>query len=442
MQQISLNLNNIDVFPQLTEKEQNQIRRILEKYSGNREKLILKSISEIEALECVNFYIASYQRGYRWGKDEIEALLNDIYAVKESGGENDYCMQPLVVKCVTNKMAFPLDTLTSPLETKPSSVNLEICYELIDGQQRLTTLFLILNTFSEYTNEKNDKPNYKIYYELDRAIDKEFLNNAKEIIENWIKENYYITKYKKLVSFNPKFIPDIQNLCRIIRSRLKFIWNEIEPDAKDAPEKVFRKINKGKIPLTNAELFKAMLLNCPDSANDARKREIEKIAFEWDKIERELRNDDFWYFISNDTSDKRTRIDYLLDIYASRLADSLEKAQQYDANKERYSFLVVSAYLKNRKKENPTEDEGEEIRSAWQQIVDLYEQIRSWYNDSELYHFIGFLVACKGKRTDTIELMKTLYRKNTTINESADGKKFATKKDMRNFVKNACSVVI
>lgn len=120
MQQISLNLNNIDVFPQLTEKEQNQIRRILEKYSGNREKLILKSISEIEALECVNFYIASYQRGYRWGKDEIEALLNDIYAVKESGGENDYCMQPLVVKCVKNKMAFSLDALASSSDTEPS----------------------------------------------------------------------------------------------------------------------------------------------------------------------------------------------------------------------------------------------------------------------------------------------------------------------------------
>lgn len=24
-------------------------------------------------------FIASYQRGYRWGKDEVKALLNDIY---------------------------------------------------------------------------------------------------------------------------------------------------------------------------------------------------------------------------------------------------------------------------------------------------------------------------------------------------------------------------
>ena len=63
------------------------------------------------------FVIEAYQRGYRWTKDEIEHLLNDIDEIPD--GQN-YCLQPIVVK---NKNGF---------------------YELIDGQQRLTTLYLIM----------------------------------------------------------------------------------------------------------------------------------------------------------------------------------------------------------------------------------------------------------------------------------------------------------
>ena len=76
-------------------------------------KIILetKLVGKIEG----EFYIPSYQRGYRWGKDEVERLLDDIHA----NGANGYCLQPIVVR-----------------RRKDG-------YELIDGQQRLTTLFLL-----------------------------------------------------------------------------------------------------------------------------------------------------------------------------------------------------------------------------------------------------------------------------------------------------------
>ena len=62
------------------------------------------------------FYVPAYQRGYRW-KDEAEMLLNDIDEIVE--GQN-YSLQPIVVKNIGEKK-----------------------YELIDGQQRLTTIFLL-----------------------------------------------------------------------------------------------------------------------------------------------------------------------------------------------------------------------------------------------------------------------------------------------------------
>ena len=73
------------------------------------------------------FNIPEYQRGYRWEKKQVEDLLNDIkdFIDKRSANlvkENEfYCLQPVVVY-------------------KTSDYN----YDVIDGQQRLTTLYLIL----------------------------------------------------------------------------------------------------------------------------------------------------------------------------------------------------------------------------------------------------------------------------------------------------------
>lgn len=43
-----------------------------------------------------DYYVPSYQRGYRWGRDEVIRLLDDIF----ENGANPYCLQPIVVKSV------------------------------------------------------------------------------------------------------------------------------------------------------------------------------------------------------------------------------------------------------------------------------------------------------------------------------------------------------
>ena len=81
-------------------------------------ELMLKSVYD---LLDKNYFIPSYQRGYRWGKEEVEYLLEDIYEIPLG---QKYCLQPVVVK------------------------NVNTVYELIDGQQRMTTLYLIMKCFS------------------------------------------------------------------------------------------------------------------------------------------------------------------------------------------------------------------------------------------------------------------------------------------------------
>lgn len=55
----------------------------------------LKSIGNLFKL---NFFIPSYQRGYRWEKRQVEDLLEDIKSFYEDKKEGFYCLQPIIVK--------------------------------------------------------------------------------------------------------------------------------------------------------------------------------------------------------------------------------------------------------------------------------------------------------------------------------------------------------
>lgn len=122
------------------------------------------------------FYVPSYQRGYRWGADEVLRLLNDIY----QNGRNTYCLQPIVVRKNGDR------------------------FELIDGQQRLTTLYLIFRFLYQLNPYYYDEPKFNLIYETrdnseeymrsldfsrrNENIDFWFLANAYETIEKWFAE--------------------------------------------------------------------------------------------------------------------------------------------------------------------------------------------------------------------------------------------------------------
>ena len=73
------------------------------------------------------FHIPAYQRGYRWERTQVKTLLNDLYQCMEANGqEKDYCLQPVVV------------------QKKGVQKKGKLQYDLIDGQQRLTTIYILL----------------------------------------------------------------------------------------------------------------------------------------------------------------------------------------------------------------------------------------------------------------------------------------------------------
>ena len=252
------------------------------------------------------FLIPDYQRGYRWEEQQVIDLLNDIWEFREKPKKTEkefYCLQPIVVCKVKD-------------DTR---------WELIDGQQRLITIFLIIR----YINKEifnSDEPVFSLEFAT-RPDSQSFLQNI-DLSRN--EENidyYFICKaYEAIKSWFPK-----HGITRLVATQLypvllantKILWYEVNDELNpefDSKE-VFTRLNMGKIPLTNAELIKALFLsqdNFDDSDPDAVRMKQFEIAGEWEKIEYNLRDNEFWYFFNNEDSASASRIEFLFDLLAQK----------------------------------------------------------------------------------------------------------------------------
>lgn len=306
-------------------------------------RLLDKYIGDIKG----EFYVPDYQRGYRWEKTEIEALLNDIYEFGNKKEDGDYCLQPIVVRNINGR------------------------FELIDGQQRLTSLFLIYVYMHKESNGFIDLPKFSISYET-RAQSAEFLVNPDESRKEENIDFYFIYKAYKIISewFSGKDKKStLTNINTYFDECVKIIWYEV-PDSEDS-EDLFTRLNIGKIPLTNSELVKALFLK-KNNENEIRQEEL---SLEWDIIEKELHNDDFWSFLTNTENDKyETRVDLVLDLLS----------QKEYTDKEIYRTFY---YFDNQLKE------GKSLVEVWGEIQHTFLTLKEWFKDHNYYHKIGYLIA-------------------------------------------------
>ncbi|WP_210241997.1 DUF262 domain-containing protein [Mesorhizobium sp. B2-7-1] len=295
------------------------------------------------------FRICAYQRGYRWGRHEVHQLLDDIWESKGS----PYRLQPIVVRAIAQNE-----------------------WELIDGQQRLTTLYLIY-LFMQRSGLKKFGPRYSIVYDT-RDKSGEFLNapDSARAADN-IDFHYLYAAYAEIEAW---FGPDghkqqerADKLFIWFKDGVEVIW--YETGAEEDPIALFARLNIGRIPLTDAELVKAHLLTQVQGPQHRADRAF-SVAAQWDGIERDLRRSDIWAFISNRQGDDYpTRITLLLDTLAER--QQLPDAQ----HGQRQTF--------ERLRDAITRDPMD----FWNEVVELHARVLGWFEDHHLYHRIGFLIA-------------------------------------------------
>ena len=357
-------------------------------------KIELRSVAQLLNL---NFFIPSYQRGYRWTTQQVEDLLEDIWDFSQQEHQEGefYCVQPLVVRRMS-KGEKEFNSL--PLEDE--------WYEVIDGQQRLTTIYLILTFFG-----KNNLYQLKYQRGLDikkflketfsnEKIDFYYLRKAYTSITNWFEKDKEtkIDAFQRVLLYHTSNDDEIEDKANNIR----FIWYE---SVDEEPIKVFTRLNIGKISLTNAELIKALFLNRNNftkEGNAVRLRQQE-IATEWDNIEYKLQNDEFWLFLNAIGDNRPTRIDFIFDLICERNILTLENEQIKSIGTDEYkTFRYFYQYFKQ---------ENADIAYCWRIVKKYFQTFQEWYDDVELYHYIGFLVEYKPK--NIILTLVNEWEKNT-----------------------------
>ncbi|MDR1479636.1 MAG: DUF262 domain-containing HNH endonuclease family protein [Planctomycetaceae bacterium] len=351
-----------------------------------------------------NFFIPSYQRGFRWTKQQVEDLLNDIYSFAKSQDEF-YCLQPVVVRKCT-------DAVKSQNNLESDNGD-DVWYEVVDGQQRLTTIRIILEYLvKDHLNGKSleaeyKKPVFALEYETRRET-KEFLSRIASVQESDIKGidfDFIFHAYQHIVGWfkrqeKPRSVREsiLRTLVHTMKDKehegvVQIIWYEI--DDTENPIDTFIRINMGKIPLTNAELIKALFLQKKNFGNDtiAEKRQ-EEIALTWDRIEYALQDENFWWFLNKDRNDTPARIEFVFDFMyniacSKEPSRDEEKAKKFD---EKYGTDTYKTFRFFNEKF--TDVNIETVEKEWNAIEGCFHTFEEWYNNPVWYHYIGFLVFC------------------------------------------------
>lgn len=356
------------------------------------------------------FNIPSFQRGYRWEKRQVTELLDDLKefidtVVDECNKKQGqfYCLQPIVVQ--------------------PNRQQTDV-YDVIDGQQRLTTVYLILqylqNTIAENCNrtsvysieygrhaqedcylsknlfleDNEDKGLYK------KNADNFYIYKAYQIIAEWFDAHkMYKLKIAQLLT------GEIDNRTDKDKHDVRIIWYELPQSDNDTQAiESFTRMNEGKIALTNAELVKALLLQC--SNDDRVQQEVAmRRAMEWDTIEKQLQDPLFWSMLATEKYVPSSHIELVIDFVAKSLKEQDKDKYPYQENKELFSFLVINKAIAIN---------AETVESIWEKIQDAYTVFRNWFYDTETYHLVGlYNLLSAGSTLNNVQKIYALFVNHT-----------------------------
>ncbi len=292
------------------------------------------------------FSIPSYQRGYRWESSEpgtkngdykqVDDLLNDLTFFVSSTGKGNYYLQPLMVK---------------PRQDASGAY----VWDVLDGQQRLTTLLLILKCLNENLNVSSPYKLYTLTYEnrkkldFDRIsynpasshynfpdpssdLDSYFVRKAKDRIERWyeeeVKPNQQLQDNLKKLLFYAEPTRESTSIAAAQSGspdlRAIFIWYNAAPLSAASSNlngnrlndiEIFNRLNRGKIGLTDSELIKALFMlalkQIPASGSSLLSEDT--LARKWDEMGKKFQDDEFWKMISPKNKEYSNRMDLLFD---------------------------------------------------------------------------------------------------------------------------------
>lgn len=251
-----------------------------------------KNIQQLFAERKVDFLIPDYQRPYAWEKDECQTLWDDIFTF--AFPDNDYSK-------------FDSDNEEYYLGSVVTFKNEDGKMEIIDGQQRLTTLMLLLRAFYERfgnmqdSNSKStreniekciwktdefgrpDKNALKINSEVASDNDKsEFLDILKIGVVGKDMKSLYAMNYKFFQEKIDEFLQQYPSYFSYLPTRIlnNCILLPIEAESQNTALRIFSTLNDRGKPLSDADIFKSQLYKYY-----SQKGEKDKFIKQWKTLE-------------------------------------------------------------------------------------------------------------------------------------------------------------
>ncbi len=361
------------------------------------------------------FEIPPYQRGYRWDVNQVDKLLDDLLTfinnnLKHPDNKAYYCLQPIAV-------------------VKKSDTE----YIVVDGQQRLTTLYILLQYLYNIRPNRKNKNLYALSmpsrdiqneYLLNNGftddarihtgnIDIFYMRQAYLTIKEWFEKPEHEDRddeIRKLFSYVPTEGVEYNDA--------RVIWYEID---HTTALRAFRRLNYGKIPLTSTELVKALILQSEPGleANSHSGGATYRRALEWDAMEHALQDPYLWGML-NSQDRQGSHFELILDFVAERINNTemegkyVRKSKELLANadvRDDFNYNVIEDYLS--KSSGKSYDEA--IDFVWSIVRNTYNMIINWYVDPTWYHLIGLWRQLKDKKEN---ILNDVYR----ISIDDDGK--------------------
>lgn len=257
------------------------------------------------------FSIPAYQRSYVWGKDEISELIDDVNYASQHSPDGQYFLGSMVLQ---------KDSIDEQAGGQQVSYDV---HHLLDGQQRLTTLFLMTAVIRDLTGEeKLRKKCREMLFQEENSWDNtpgrnrivyQIRDNVGEFIEHFVKPDGGTLLKDDLGGYERENNLSLSNMARAIRTMrerftgwqpeefgrfTKYLFNNalfiyVATEDLDDAFRLFTILNDRGIPLSNSDILKARNLG-----EVKEPKENAKWAEFWEDIEGELGRDEFDRFLS------------------------------------------------------------------------------------------------------------------------------------------------
>lgn len=261
------------------------------------------------------YVIPLFQRPYSWRRRQWQELWRDLLALYDASDGREHFLGAIV---------------TMPVDMSPEGINK---YLLIDGQQRITTLFIILATIRDLTADTDPKTSAQInelylqnkwedgtnrYKLLPTQVDREAFFNiieGKDTGDGAIQDVYtYYRRHLDRLGVREASV-DLSKLAKILVQQLALV--SIVLHREENPYNIFESLNAKGQPLTQADLVRNYFLMRVENERD------QTVAYQdyWRPMERSLGKaltDFMWRYINKDGAFVRQNLIY--DEFKKRLA--------------------------------------------------------------------------------------------------------------------------